>query len=208
MSTQENPAGLSRGEIVKRLWWATGTGFLAFCVLITLGAAVAGRSVRQFMEAGVDGAVPAWLATAVAGLLLSWLTAKIALDAAVHVRSAGRRSAVVGTVGLFLALLAAVLYSSLVTQAITDGTIVAVLGLSAIGLTVFAVLVLRRWYRTLPDARGIWAPAGVGGFSSATHDVEDAVPAENLTRAEARERAEHVSVPSYEVDLDLTTGPE
>lgn len=168
MSTQENPAGLSRGEIVKRLWWATGTGFLAFCVLITLGAAVAGRSVRQFMEAGVDGAVPAWLATAVAGLLLSWLTAKIALDAAVHVRSAGRRSAVVGTVGLFLALLAAVLFSSLVTQAITDGTIVAVLGtsgamtggqavlgLSAIVLTVFAVLVLRRWYRTLPDAQEI-----------------------------------------------------
>ncbi len=34
------------------------------------------------------------------------------------------------------------------------------------------------------------------------------MPAENLTRAEARERAEHVSVHSYEVDLDLTTGPE
>ena len=168
MSTQDNPARLTRGEIVKRLWWAAGTGFLAFLVLITLGAAVAGRSVRQFMEDGVDGAVPAWLATAVLGLVLAWLTAKIALEASSHVRSAGRRSAVVGTVGLYLALLAAVLYSSLVTQAITDGTIVsvrgtsgamtggqAVLGLSAIVLTVFAVMVLRRWFRNLPDAQEI-----------------------------------------------------
>lgn len=168
MSTQDSPAPLTRGEIVTRLWWAAGSGFLAFLVLITLGAAVAGRSVHQFMEAGVDGAVLAWLAVAAVGLCLAWLTAKIALEAAGHVRSAGRRSAVVGTVGLYLALLAAVLYSSLVTQAITDGTIVsvlgtsgamtggqAVLGLSAIVLTVFAIIVLRRWYRTLPDAQEI-----------------------------------------------------
>ena len=169
MNTQgEEPTRLTRSQIVTRLWWSAGAGLLAFVVLITLGAAVAGRSVRQFMEAGVDGAVLAWLATAVLGLFLAWLTAKIALDAADHVRSAGRRSAVVGTVGLYLALLAAVLYSSLVTQAISDGTIVvvlgtsgamtggqAVLGLSAIVLTVFAVLVLRRWFRHLPDAQEI-----------------------------------------------------
>ncbi|NLF04084.1 MAG: hypothetical protein GX593_03620 [Actinomycetales bacterium] len=169
MSTQGKDATpLTRAEIIARLWWATGAGFLAFCVLITLGAAVAGRSVRQFMEAGVDGAVLAWVACAVVGLFLAWLTARLALRAANHVRSAGRRSAVVGTVGLYLALLAAVLYSSLVTQAISDGTIVsvlgtsgamtggqAVLGLSAIVLTVFAVIVLRRWYRELPDAEEI-----------------------------------------------------
>jgi aminopeptidase N len=34
------------------------------------------------------------------------------------------------------------------------------------------------------------------------------VPAENLTRAEARERAAVVAVRSYDVTLDLTTGPE
>ena len=34
------------------------------------------------------------------------------------------------------------------------------------------------------------------------------MPAENLTRAEAAERAEHITTHSYEVDLDLTTGPE
>jgi aminopeptidase N len=34
------------------------------------------------------------------------------------------------------------------------------------------------------------------------------VPAENLTRAEARERAAIVQVDAYEVELDLTTGPE
>ncbi|MGD9607208.1 MAG: aminopeptidase N [Leucobacter sp.] len=34
------------------------------------------------------------------------------------------------------------------------------------------------------------------------------MPAENLTRAEARERASVVSTRSYEVELDLTTGPE
>jgi len=166
MSTQgKDSTPLSRSEIVSRLWWSAGAGFLALLVLITLGAAVAGRSVRQFMDAGLDGAVLAWVACAVLGLALAWLTAKLALGAADHVRSSGRRSAVVGTVGLYLALLAAVLYSSLVTQAISDGTIVAVLGtsgamtggqavlgLAAVVLTVFAVLVLRRWYRTLPDA--------------------------------------------------------
>ncbi len=166
MSTQgKDSTPLTRAEIVARLWWSAGAGLLAFLVLITLGGAVAGRSVRQFMEAGVDGAVLAWLATAVLGLALAWLTARLALGAADHVRSAGRRSAVVGTVGLYLALLAAVLYSSLVTQAISDGTIVAVLGtsgamtggqavlgLAAVVLTVFAILVLRRWYRALPDA--------------------------------------------------------
>ena len=166
MSTQADaPKSLSRAEIVARLWWALGAGFLAFLVLITLGAAVAGRSVRQFMDAGVDGALPAWLATAVVGLGLAWLAARLALVAARSVRSAGRRSAVVGTVGLYLALLAAVLYSSLVTQAIADGTIVSVqntdgamtagqgvLGFAAVVLTVFAVIVLRRWYRELPHA--------------------------------------------------------
>ncbi|MDQ2625272.1 MAG: hypothetical protein M3Y20_08960 [Actinomycetota bacterium] len=166
MSTQGKDATpLTRAEIVNRLWWATGAGFLAFLVLIALGAAVAGRSVRQFMEDSVDGAVLAWLACAIVGLVLAWLTAHLALGAADHVRSAGRRSAVVGTVGLYLALLAAVLYSSLVTQAISDGTIVsvlntsgamtggqAVLGLTAIVLSVFAILVLRRWYRELPHA--------------------------------------------------------
>src|SRR5690606_16323425 len=35
-----------------------------------------------------------------------------------------------------------------------------------------------------------------------------AVPAENLTRAEARERAAVVDVRSYDIALDLTTGPE
>ncbi|HRA51998.1 M1 family aminopeptidase, partial [Actinotalea sp.] len=34
------------------------------------------------------------------------------------------------------------------------------------------------------------------------------MPAENLTRAEARDRAALVSVTSYDVTLDLTTGPE
>jgi len=34
------------------------------------------------------------------------------------------------------------------------------------------------------------------------------LPAENLTRAEAAERAEHITTHSYEVDLDLTTGDE
>jgi len=48
----------------------------------------------------------------------------------------------------------------------------------------------------------------VGGSTAATHDLEDALPAENLTRAEAEERAEHITVSSYEIDLDLTTGPE
>jgi hypothetical protein len=157
---------MSREQIVSRLWWATGAGFLAFCVLIVLGAAVAGRSVRQFMDAGDDGAALAWSAAAVVGLVLAWLCAHLAMSAARHVRSAGRRSAVVGTVGLFLALLAAVLLSSLVTQAIADGTVVSVLGRSgamtvgqgvlgatALVLVVFAVRVLRRWYRELPHAR-------------------------------------------------------
>lgn len=34
------------------------------------------------------------------------------------------------------------------------------------------------------------------------------MPGENLTRAEAAERASHITVSSYDVDLDLTTGPE
>ncbi|PPK94201.1 aminopeptidase N [Kineococcus xinjiangensis] len=34
------------------------------------------------------------------------------------------------------------------------------------------------------------------------------MPGENLTRSEARERAALVSVESYDIDLDLTTGPE
>src|SRR5690606_41034680 len=46
------------------------------------------------------------------------------------------------------------------------------------------------------------------GFSTANHDLEDALPAENLTRAEAAERAEHITTHAYEVDLDLTTGDE
>ena len=34
------------------------------------------------------------------------------------------------------------------------------------------------------------------------------MPGENLTRVEAQERAALVAVQSYEIDLDLTTGPE
>ena len=34
------------------------------------------------------------------------------------------------------------------------------------------------------------------------------MPAENLTRAEAIERKSIVEIQSYEVELDLTTGPE
>jgi aminopeptidase N len=34
------------------------------------------------------------------------------------------------------------------------------------------------------------------------------VPGENLTRVEAQERASHISVESYAVDLDVTQGPD
>ena len=34
------------------------------------------------------------------------------------------------------------------------------------------------------------------------------MPGENLTRDEARERASLVSTSSYDISLDLTTGPE
>ena len=49
---------------------------------------------------------------------------------------------------------------------------------------------------------------GVGFVAGAPDEVETRVPGMNLTRDEARERASHIAVSSYDVQLDLTSGEQ
>ena len=48
----------------------------------------------------------------------------------------------------------------------------------------------------------------VGARADRETEMEKPLPGENLTRIEAQERAALITVQSYEVTLDLTTGPE
>lgn len=158
-----SPEQLRRAAIANRLAAAGGLALLAFLTLITLGGAVAGRSVREIMDLTDDAYVLAWSAAAAGGLALAWAAVALALRSASQVRTPSRRSAVVVAAGGFLVVLSSVLGSTLVTQAIGGGTLVDELGTSGsmtggqavllvttlVTLTA-AIVVLRGWWRSLP----------------------------------------------------------